>query len=174
VLVAVERGGPVRAVPVRDDSIASLSPVITRLVDKAAHLMTDQLHSYKRIGKRYASHESVNHARHEYARGNVHNNTAESFGAILERTKQGVFHYISQKHMSRYLEELGFRWDHRTPELKLTRKAKLKIIMVAMPIMDMFKSVISHAAGRQLRRSASGGIRTVGVDDFNLTPLFGL
>jgi hypothetical protein len=85
VLVAVERGGPVRAVPVRDDSIASLSPVITRLVDKAAHLMTDQLHSYKRIGKRYASHESVNHARHEYARGNVHNNTAEPFGAILER-----------------------------------------------------------------------------------------
>ncbi|MCK7504171.1 MAG: hypothetical protein MZV70_08765 [Desulfobacterales bacterium] len=30
-----ERGGPVRAVPAtRDDSIASLSPVITRLVDK--------------------------------------------------------------------------------------------------------------------------------------------
>jgi len=76
--------------------------------------------------------------------------------------------------MSRYLDELGFRWDHRTPESKLTRKGKLKIIMVAMPVMDMFKSVISNAAGRQLRRSGNGGIRTVGVDDFNLPPLFGL
>jgi len=68
---------------VRNDSIASLSPVITRLVDKTAHLMTDESVSYKSVGKRYASHESVNHGRHEYARGNVHNNTAESFGAIL-------------------------------------------------------------------------------------------
>lgn len=172
--MAVERGGPVRAVPVRNDSIASLSPVITRLVDKSAHLMTDELHSYKRIGKGYASHESVNHGRHEYARGDVHNNTAESFGAILERAKQGVFHYISQKHMSRYLDEFGFRWDHRTENLKLTRKGKLKIVRVAMPVMDMFRSVISNAAGRQLRRSGNGGIKTVDLDDFNLSPLFGL
>ena len=32
-----------------------------------------------------------------------HTNTAESFRAMLGRTNQGVFHYMSSKHLSRYL-----------------------------------------------------------------------
>ncbi|CAB1083331.1 ISSpo8, transposase, partial [Olavius algarvensis Delta 1 endosymbiont] len=55
---------------------------------------------------------SVNHSAKEYARGDVHNNTAESFNSTLERAKQGVFHYMSSKHLPRYLNEIGFRWDH--------------------------------------------------------------
>ncbi|CAB1075410.1 ISSpo8, transposase, partial [Olavius algarvensis Delta 1 endosymbiont] len=49
---------------------------------------------------------SVNHSAKEYARGDVHNNTAESFNSILERAKQGVFHYMSSKHLPRYLNEI--------------------------------------------------------------------
>lgn len=120
--------------------------------------MTDQLPSYKRIGSRYASHQSVNHGRKEYARGEVHNNTAESFGSLVERAKQGVFHFWSSNHLNRYLHELAFRWNHREPELKTTRKGTLKLVMKPMPVMTMLRSLISSAAGKQLRRSANGGI----------------
>jgi len=48
------------------------------------------------------------------------------FNSLLERTKQGIFHYISQKHLPRYLNEIGFRWNHRTPEKKVTRKGRKK------------------------------------------------
>ena len=157
-LVAVERGGPVRAVRVESDRIEHLSPQISNFVEKDAHLMTDELHSYVSIGRNYASHETVNHGQKEFTRGDVHNNTAESFAAIIERAKQGVFHYLSPKHLNRYLHEFGFRWNHRVPELKVNRQGKKKIIMKPMSVSKMMLSVLSNAAGRQLRRSTSGGI----------------
>ena len=156
-LVAVERNGPVRATPVASDKIAELSPQLDRFVDKEAHLMTDENHSYQSIGRQYTAHDWVNHSQKEYARGNVHNNTAESFSAILERAKQGVFHYLSTKHLHRYLHEIGFRWDHRIPELKLAKKGQLKIVMKSMPVIKMLRSLLFRAQGRQLRRSANGG-----------------
>ena len=72
--------------------------------------MTDQLHAYMALGKEFSSHDSVNHGCKEYARGKAHVNTAESFNAILERAKQGVFHFISRQHLPRYLSEVTFRW----------------------------------------------------------------
>ena len=155
--MAVERSGPVRATPVNSDKIAELSPQINRFVDKDAHLMTDENRAYQSIGRQYAAHEWVNHSQKEYAREDVHNNTAESFSAILERAKQGVFHYLSVQHIGRYLNEIGFRWDHRIPELKLTKKGELKIVMQQIPVIKMLRSLIFRAQGRQLRRSANGG-----------------
>jgi transposase-like protein len=96
VFVAVERNGPVRAVPVKSDKLADLLPHIKRFVDKGAHLMTDQLQSYNTAGKMFASHDWVNHSQKEFARGEAHNNTAESFNANLERARLGVFHYMSK------------------------------------------------------------------------------
>jgi hypothetical protein len=99
-LVAVERNGPVQSAPVPNESIASLSLIIDRFFDKRAHLRTDELHAYKQIGRKYASHMWVNHRRKEYSLGDTHNNTAESYNAMLERARQGAFHYLSKKHLS--------------------------------------------------------------------------
>ena len=147
-----------RSAPVPSDSIANLSPIIDGFVDKRAHLKTDELHAYKIIGGKYASHQWVNHLNKEYSRGDTHNNTAESFNATLERAKHGVFHYLSKKHLSRYLHEIGFRWNQREPELKVTKKGKLKIVMKRLPALTMLKTLLAHAPGRQIRRSESGGI----------------
>ena len=154
----MERNGPVRATPVVSDQIAEISPQLDRFVDKQAHLMTDENHSYQSIGRKYAAHDWVNHSQKEYARDDIHNNTAESFSAILERAKQGVFHYMSTEHLRRYLNEIGFRWDHRLPELKLTKKGELKIVMKPMPVIQKLRSLLFRAQGRQLRRSVNGGI----------------
>ena len=156
--MAVERHGAVRTALVENDSINVLSPVIHRFVGKNSHLMTDQLHAYKKIGRRYASHQYVNHRNKEYARGEVHNNTAESFNAIVERAKYGVFHFWSKDHLKRYLHEFEFRWNHRVPKLKKTKKGKLKLVMEQMPVISMIRSLLSKAAGKQVRRTANGGI----------------
>ena len=129
-----------------------------RFVDKRAHLKTDELHAYKAIGRNYASHQWVNHLDKEYSRGDTHNNTAESFNAMLERAKQGVFHYMSKKHLSRYLHEVGFRWYQREQKLKVNKNGKLKIVMKRLPTIEMLKSLLVHAPGCQLRRSLNGGI----------------
>ena len=60
--------------------------------------MSNQHHSHMHIGKNYLHHSTINHLRKKYARDNVHTNTTKSFGALLERAKQGVFHFMSTKH----------------------------------------------------------------------------
>ena len=125
--------------------------------------MSDQHHSHMYIGKEYSNHSTINHLSKEYARDNVHANTTESFGALLERAKQGVFHFMSTKHLDRYLHELEFRWNHRIPEERKTKKGKKKIVMRPMPVMDMLASLLSTANGKQLFRTPNGSIKAFSV-----------
>jgi hypothetical protein len=58
-LVAVERNGPVRALPVASDKIAELCPQVKRFVDKDAYLITDENRAYRSIGKQFAAHATI-------------------------------------------------------------------------------------------------------------------
>ena len=128
-------------------------------VDKDADLVTDELHAYKSIGVMYGSHQWVNHSREEYARCEIHNNTAESYAAMIERSKHGVFHLWRKKHLHRYLHEMNFRWNHREPaRIKKTKKGRIKIVMKPLPVMAMLRSFLSMAPGKQVRRTQNGGI----------------
>ena len=97
----------------------------------------------------------------EYSRGKVHCNTAESFSSIFERARVGVFHYLSRTHLSRYLNEFSFRWEHRVPEEKLTNSGKVKITMKPIPIIDMLFLLIMRCAGAHLRRTKYWGIQDI-------------
>jgi len=112
--VAVERNGPVRAVPVASDKIAELFPQVKRFVDKDSYLITDENRAYRFIGKQFAAHDWVNHSHKEYVRGDIHNNTAESFSAILERAKQGV--WISPKKVDRVKRKVSVFVFHIQPD----------------------------------------------------------
>jgi hypothetical protein len=160
VLIAVERHGSVRSVPVKNDSIAELKPVVNTFVSPEAYLISDEHHAYGNIAQDYSGHGHVNHSRGEYARGNVHSNTAESFGAILERAKQGVFHYLSKTHLSRYLNEFNFRWDQREPREHMTRKGVKKVIMIALPVLSMLQALLSRCVGKQLRWTKARSVRS--------------
>ena len=51
----------------------------------------------------------VNHSVGEYVRQQVHTNGIESFWALLKRGYYGIFHYMSFKHLHRYINEFSFR-----------------------------------------------------------------
>jgi transposase-like protein len=159
VFVVVERHGPVRSALIDSEKTSELQPWVERFVEKSAHLMTDEHHSYRKIGQQYASHEYVKHSMEEYARGDIHNNTAESFSSLLERAKLGVFHHMSTKHLKRYLNEIGFRWDHRIPKEKTTKKGKKKNVMIPMAPIIKLQSLAANAVGRQILWTKNGGIR---------------
>jgi hypothetical protein len=83
------------------------------------------------------------HSIGEYARldpdgVNVHTNTAESFFCLLKRGHYGIFHQISKRHLHRYCDEFGFRWDHRKSTdgermVAAIRGAEGKRLMYASP-----------------------------------------
>ena len=91
----------------------TLSPILKAHVAKSARLMTDEAGAYKKPGRHFASHETVNHSKEEYARGDVSSNTAESSFAILKRGLVGTFHSVSEQHLQRYANEFDFRWNTR-------------------------------------------------------------
>lgn len=159
VLVMVERGGVVRATTIANDSHDEIAPLVNRHVSKDSFLMTDQNPVYKRIGKGYAGHAFVNHGDGEFARGEVHNNTAESFNAIVERAKLGVFHRLSKEHLPRYLNEMAFRWNHRRP----VKRPKGKIVMEPLPIMTQIWSLLGNAIWRQIRRTSNYGFKVCSI-----------
>jgi len=161
VLIAVERHGPVRAVPVENEKVTTLQPIIDQFIDKDAHLMSDGHRSYLHIGQQFLAHSHVNHSLREYSRGQVHCNTAESFSSLFERARIGVFHYLSDKHLTRYLNEFCFRWEHRVPEEKRTKSGKKKIQMTPIPIVDMLFLLIMRCSGAHLRRTKRWGIKDI-------------
>jgi len=61
-------------------------------------------------------HETVNHIRHEYVRGDVTTNSIESAFSLLKRGLIGQFHKLSGKHLHRYLSEFEYRFNRRNDE----------------------------------------------------------
>ena len=161
IAVAVQRKGSVQASLVSNDGEIALRPFIEASVAPSAHLMSDQNPAYTNIAKSFASHSSVNHGKKEFVRGDVHNNTAESFNATLERAKLGVFHYLSKKHMQRYVDEVAFRWNQRVPEASTTKRGRSKIVMKPVPIMEKLSVMLGSAMNIQLRWTRFGSIRAI-------------
>jgi transposase-like protein len=111
VVLLVERGGKARSFRVANVTAETLGGAIRRNVSTDAHLRTDSYPSYKKVGKEFASHETVDHSM-EYVRGDAHTNTAENFFSILKRGIEGVYHHVSEAHLPRYLAEFDFRYNN--------------------------------------------------------------
>jgi transposase-like protein len=113
VLTLVERGGSARSFHVDGVRIADLQPIIRANLSREAKLMTDEMPSYKEIGREFSSHETVNHRQEEYVRGDVTTNTVEGYYSIFKRGMKGVYQHCAEKHLHRYLSEFDFRYSNR-------------------------------------------------------------
>jgi transposase-like protein len=112
VVTLVERGGSARSVVVGKMSRAGVVAHL-RHAHPASRLMTDESHNYRQIGKTFASHETVNHSRGEYARGDVTTNTVEGYFSVFKRGMRGTYQRCKEKHLHRYLAEFDFRYNNR-------------------------------------------------------------
>ena len=77
-----------------------------------AKVYTDEAAVY-RVLKPWYDHEAVNHSVSEYVRGMAHTNGMESFWSLLKRGYQGTYHYMSEKHLQRYVNEFAGRHNTR-------------------------------------------------------------
>jgi len=161
IAVAVEREGAVKAALIRHNGETALGPFVREVVDPAAYLMSDHNQAYVKIAKDFAEHSYVDHGDREYARGEVHNNTAESYNAMLERAKVGVFHQISKEHMQRYVDEVAFRWNQRVPAGTRSHKGKEKVVMKPLPIIEKIKKLLGAALNVQIRWTRNSSIYAI-------------
>jgi transposase-like protein len=111
-----ERGGPVRLVHTKDATADTIFTVMRDHVSKDAEaIMTDDnpVYNFKMTQFRHVPHKTIKHRRHVYAKGNVYTNTVESAFSLFKRALVGSFHQVSIKHLQRYLNEFGYRFNRR-------------------------------------------------------------
>jgi transposase-like protein len=108
VLSLVERGGNTRSVTLDHRGVAKH---LRQNVHKDSKLVSDKAQYY--IHPPVAAHESVDHSKYEWARGDVHVNTLEGFFSIVKRGLIGVYQHVDTKHLDRYLAEFDFRQNTR-------------------------------------------------------------
>jgi transposase-like protein len=108
VLSLVERGGNIRSVTLDHRGVGAR---LRRMADPNSRLVTDMGQAFKFQG--FAAHETVDHHKYEWARGDVHTNTLEGFFSVMKRGLIGVYQHVDTKHFDRYLSEFDFRQNTR-------------------------------------------------------------
>lgn len=109
--------GNVIAQVVPDTKRATVVPVIHTRVQKGASVYTDEWHAYDYLGVDY-KHSRVNHAAREYVNQMAHTNGIENFWSHLKRGIQGIYHWVSRKHLQRYVDESTLRFNTRSFEIR--------------------------------------------------------
>ena len=109
-----DENAQVRATPVADTSAPTLKGFVTANVPVGASIVTDEFSAYRGLSLQGYTHHTVNHSAGEYVRHYcIHTNGIESFWALLKRGHYGIYHYMSQKHLHRYVNEFAFRQNTR-------------------------------------------------------------
>jgi transposase-like protein len=111
VVSLVERGGVTRSRKIENADRSEIRAMLDDNVADETRIVTDtsQLYRYLPV----ALHESVDHSKKEYVRGDVHTNTLEGYFSVFKRGLVGTYQHMSEQHLQRYLNEFDFRQSNR-------------------------------------------------------------
>lgn len=109
----LQRGGHLVVKSMEVVNMQTMSLFVQSKVIAESKFMTDTANHYLGANRIY-DHQTVNHFKKEWVRGEVHTNGIEGFWSLLKRGIQGIYHWVSREHIDRYLIEFAFRYNTRT------------------------------------------------------------
>lgn len=115
VVGVVSETGEVRATVVANTKAPTLKKFVQDNCASGATIVTDTHGGYIGLSGAGYDHITINHSAGEYVRDMAHTNSIESFWALLKRGYIGIYHYMSAKHLHRYVKEFSFR--HNTAQI---------------------------------------------------------
>jgi hypothetical protein len=118
----VERDGKLAAKVVENVKSETIKVplMIIKNVVAGSNVYTDEWLGNIGVAKKYV-HEVVKHGLGEYVNGVVHVNTMEGFWSLLKRGIIGIYHWVSAKHMQKYVDEFSFRYYTRDMKTEAER-----------------------------------------------------
>lgn len=119
VLGILERNDKVEGIVIPKADAKTIKPIIFDKIDKSATVITDGFGAYRYIDNKFNKHEVVNHDKDEYVNGIYHTNTIEGFWSLLKRGIFGIYHFTSEKHLQKYVDEFAFRYNSRHVSTKV-------------------------------------------------------
>jgi len=121
-------------------------PIIQANVAREAQLMTDQAMHYRKIGREFSAHHSVNHGTGEYVRKGeplIHTQTVENYFSVFKRGMKGVYQHCGHQHLNRYLNEFSFRYNNRAA-LDVTDQQRANNLLCAVVGKRLTYQTVSH------------------------------
>jgi len=109
----IERGGNVIAKQITDTKSNTLLPIIRKNIIHFSTILTDDNSAYNQLRAVGYLHFSVNHSAKEYVNGMIHTNNIECFWSHLKRGIDGIYHWVSTKHLQGYVDEYSLRFNTR-------------------------------------------------------------
>lgn len=113
IIGAVERKGNIIAKVVGDTKSSTIKPFVKRNIKLTAEVKTDEYPAYIPLKKLGYEHDTVNHGKKQYVKGNTHTNNLEGFWSQLKRSINGTYHFVSPKYLQSYVNEFSFRYNRR-------------------------------------------------------------
>jgi transposase-like protein len=112
---ALERKtGHLRAIHI--DSLKDVKAAVAANIADRQTVITDEYAGYSGLSKTQ-HHKTVNHSAGEYVKGcYYHTNSIEGAWSQIKRQIYGIHHWVSDKHLSRYLSEMTWRYNRRTSQ----------------------------------------------------------
>jgi len=112
VLGLVDRQGQVYLIALANVQTKTIQPFIERLVARGAQVYTDECSIYRFLKRSGYLHETVNHGRKEYARGEAHVNGVEGLWSLV-RSYLRSYRGVSKVYLPLYLAHIEFQHNHR-------------------------------------------------------------
>lgn len=113
VLGMLQRGGKVEAIVLNKAHAKEIRPILFDRIKDTATVITDGFAAYRTIDRYFDKHIVVNHQENEYVVGEYSTNSIEGFWSLVKRGFFGIYHYVSPKHMQKYLNSYAFRYNYR-------------------------------------------------------------
>lgn len=133
VMGATERGGKTVAIVLPVANKDHMHAFIREFVSPNAEMLVTDSHPVYQRSMGYARHEIVNHQKGEYKRGEAHTNSIESIWALLKRQIIGTHHWVSPKHLEKYVQEMTWRLNRRNMSAADRMNALFECVAGAMP-----------------------------------------
>lgn len=108
----VKRGGEAIISIIPSETQEHVQPIINERVAAESIIHTDEKLAYHGLYQNY-DHATTNHFKKEYVNGRSHTGTVDGLWSHLGRMIYGTYHQVSKKHLSRYCDELTFRYNSR-------------------------------------------------------------
>ncbi|WP_129020487.1 IS1595 family transposase [Edaphocola flava] len=116
----IERNGKVKAFVTEDTTAKVINPLFKEHVVEGSTVVTDGYTGYVNIQEKY-NHKSVKHGKYKFilkeGDNKFHTQNIEGFWSLLKRSYVGIHHYMSPKHLQKYVSEHVYRHNNR----KLTK-----------------------------------------------------
>ncbi|MHA7872529.1 MAG: IS1595 family transposase [Hyphococcus sp.] len=113
VLGMVERDGEIVTRVIPDRREFTVVDEMVKVINPGAKVATDEARAFSNLRDYGFTHGSVNHARKEYVRGDIHTNTIEGFWNQFKGAYRGTYVWVSPKYLQTYLHEFEYRWNLR-------------------------------------------------------------